>query len=417
MNLPDILITLLTELIRTAITYKIAQVFFTDDENDIIRYLAYGISFAATSAVYLLLHSPILNLCVTLACLLLIAFTYHSSDIKRRIAFGPIILSLSAILDTISVYMTGGMTDNAIYGQVQSFVSVMLYLLAYIIYRRISHGHIYKSMSVYEWISLIGILAVSILCLVVLVSDAGISSRTVIVISFALLLNDIVVYYLFSALSRRYMSEREALMLKEHMSRYEADLSAHLEQEDRLRAVRHDMKHHLLELKALAEASQYDEISEYISDMQLESSTDEPIDTGNQPVDSILGYMMRHAEGSGIRVISHITIPEDIIFPVYDLTVILGNLMDNAIENTLKSKDPCISIMMKYTMSCLLISISNTYDGAVNESGGKLLTTKSDTASHGIGLSSVRSVVERNHGELTIDYDKEMFTVKVMLYG
>lgn len=218
-------------------------------------------------------------------------------------------------------------------------------------------------MSIYEWLSLIGILTVSIICLVILVFDPGISSYTVIAVCFALLLNDIVVYYLFSRLSSRYQSERETLLLKEQMSRYEADLSAHMKQEDRIRLLQHDMKHHLLELKAMAEASQYDDIADYISEMSLQGfGSDMPVSTGNRPVDSILGYTIRHAEESGVRVIHHITIPQDIIFPVYDLTVILGNLLDNAVENAVKAKDPSISVNMKYAMNCLLIDISNSYD-------------------------------------------------------
>lgn len=416
MNYLNIIITLLTELIRTVITFKTAKVFFSDDDASPIRISAYSFSFIATSALYLFYHNPVLNLCVTLLCLLTVAFTYDA-DVKRRIGFAVIILSLSAALDTLAVYITGGMTEDPLYGQVQSFISILLYLLAYVIYHRISHRQIKKSMSIYEWLSLIGILTVSIICLVILVFDPGISSYTVIAVCFALLLNDIVVYYLFSGLSNRYQSERETLLLKEQMARYEADLSAHMKQEDQMRLLQHDIKHHLLELKAMAEASQYDDIADYISEMSLQGfGPDMPVSTGNRPVDSILGYTIRHAEESGVRVIHHITIPQDIIFPVYDLTVILGNLLDNAIENAVKAKDPYISVNMKYAMNCLLIDISNSYDGTVNEVEGKLLTTKTDASSHGIGLSSVRSVVDKNHGELCIDYDSNRFNVKVMLY-
>lgn len=412
----NMLITLLAELIRTVITYKTAKVFFSDDDMPAIRITAYSISFMITSVLYLSYNKPILNLCITFFCLLAVAYTYDA-DIKRRIGFAAIILSLSAALDTLAVYITGGMTENPLYGQVQSFISILLYLLAYLIYHRISRRQIKKSMSVYEWLSLIGILTVSIICLVILVFDAGVSSHTVIIVCFALLLNDIVVYYLFSRLSSRYQSERETLLLKEQMSRYEADLSAHMKQEDRIRLLQHDMKHHLLELKAMAEASKYDEIADYISEMPLQNiDPDSAINTGNRPVDTIMGYMLRQAEERGVRVIHHITVPQNTVFPVYDLTVILGNLMDNAIENAVKAEDPCVSVYIKYAMNCLLIDISNTYDGAVNEAGGKLLTTKADAASHGIGLSSVRTVVDKNHGELCIEYDKERFTVKVMLY-
>ena len=72
------------------------------------------------------------------------------------------------------------------------------------------------------------------------------------------------------------------------------------------------------------------------------SVLDNMIGTGNVALDGILNYMCSKALKNNIQVTRKITVPEDAELVAYDMNIILGNLLDNAIENALKTDEPKI---------------------------------------------------------------------------
>ncbi len=91
----------------------------------------------------------------------------------------------------------------------------------------------------------------------------------------------------------------------------------------------------------LAAGKRYDELESYLSAM---TEAAEPlynmIGTGNPSVDGILDYMCAKAQDKGVTVKRKLRIPEDIRLSAYDMNIILGNLLENAIENSLKTENP-----------------------------------------------------------------------------
>ena len=92
--------------------------------------------------------------------------------------------------------------------------------------------------------------------------------------------------------------------------------------------------------------------------------------------------------------------------------VILGNLMDNAIEAGEKTEAPYIVIQIRQINKSLYIAIQNRMEGKMQ---GELFTTKKDKKNHGFGLASVRKTVEKYSGHMQIDRKDGIFVVEIML--
>ena len=103
----------------------------------------------------------------------------------------------------------------------------------------------------------------------------------------------------------------------------------------------------------------------------------------------------------------------------YDIAVILGNILDNAIRASLEcdEKERSININIKYNRGVMSILVMNAYANNINVTKNVLpVTTKDDSFEHGIGLANVRNTVEKYHGELIIKTENKKFIADIILY-
>ena len=144
--------------------------------------------------------------------------------------------------------------------------------------------------------------------------------------------------------------------------------------------------------------------------------------TGNAVTDVILNDKWYRAERAGIRFEAEFWYGGEI--PVFDLGIILNNLLDNAIEacEKLEPEKRFIRLTLKRKKQFLLLDVENSFDGTVPmQKGGLLpLTTKQTSLpeimmEHGIGLENVRDIAERYFGGVTIKIEGDIFRVTVML--
>ena len=93
--------------------------------------------------------------------------------------------------------------------------------------------------------------------------------------------------------------------------------------------MRHDMKHHMNELKILAAKGEISAIEEYIDDMrEFINNPYEIVSSGNLEIDSVMNYMLYRAEEEGCNVNVKVQLPESVRHS-FDINVILGNLLEN----------------------------------------------------------------------------------------
>ncbi|MBR0092420.1 MAG: GHKL domain-containing protein [Lachnospiraceae bacterium] len=191
--------------------------------------------------------------------------------------------------------------------------------------------------------------------------------------------------------------------------------------QDGIRRVRHDMKNHMTNIKGLAACGNYAELEDYIT--RLDETISAPVflaQTGHPVTDIILSDKQSLMQENDIRFTSQFVIEGEPFIPVYDLGIVLNNLLDNAIEacGKIASGERFISLSGKYKGNFMLITVENSFDGQVSQNAdGSYRSTKSgDTASeHGFGLKNVQEIAERYLGGVTIDHSDQTFRVTVML--
>ena len=190
-----------------------------------------------------------------------------------------------------------------------------------------------------------------------------------------------------------------------------------------IRKVRHEMKNHMANIKGLAGAGEYGEIEEYVRRMdETMQELEYKYVTGNAVTDVIINDKCRRAEKAGIRFDADFRYGGEI--PVFDMGIILNNLLDNAIEacEKLETGKGFVRLSLKRKKQFLILCVENSFDGAVPVSKGSPLppTTKQSIlpgiiTEHGIGLENVRDIAERYFGGVNIKVKGDVFHVTVML--
>lgn len=237
-----------------------------------------------------------------------------------------------------------------------------------------------------------------------------------------LLFINVLIFYIYIRLADDLQIRRMNLVYEQQLDLCER----HQEETEfsvlQIRDVRHSMRNHLLSILAYAEKGEREKLIRFVTDV-IEDGKLRPskmVNTGNIVTDSLIGYWQKTAENAGIEFLSELSIPMEIPFRGADISLIMGNLLENAVEGAGKAeRRKYIRLKMKYDKNNLLITVENSYKGELAKGkGGELKTTKADSTNHGIGLSSVRRASGKYQGVVTIDDTvSERFLVRVVLYG
>ncbi len=181
------------------------------------------------------------------------------------------------------------------------------------------------------------------------------------------------------------------------------------------RTARHDMRQHLHMLSALVSDKKYEELEAYIKkygNSVCASST--VIYCKHYGINALLQYFSGFSGEHGIGFSAHVELPEDIGIPDDVLAVLLGNLLENATEACMSETAPLISVRGKMDGNMLFFKIINSSTKEIKKSpNGLYLSTKHE--GRGIGLRSVRSIVNDYNGILQIEQKDGLFTVAVLV--
>lgn len=246
--------------------------------------------------------------------------------------------------------------------------------------------------------------------------------KPVIALTIALmLLFNFLVFYLYDLLLAGVLIEQENLLLFQQNKMFEQYLYEMEQNQNEIRAMRHDMTNILLGLLAQAESENLynkkaiqNAFQETLGQIKARGSKAQ---SGFPAVDVILNYKANYATQSSVTIDAKIGISNLDGFDAKVITQIIGIALDNAIEacqNVLK-EERRITVSIFQRDSNLYIYVSNPYKGKILlEDNGRLRTQKIE-GGHGIGLKSITRLIDANEGLLSIDYANQIFTLQIIL--
>lgn len=181
---------------------------------------------------------------------------------------------------------------------------------------------------------------------------------------------------------------------------------------------RHDLRHHVLTMENLVNSGDTDELRKYLSElMERYQLEDALVYCSNTTVNGVLLFFSREAKNSDIEYKVSIGIPEDIGIAKTDLSILFGNLLENAVEACRRQTagERRIHVRGQTTQNAFALTIDNTYETApVKDKRGRFRSMKHSGA--GIGTESVKSIVARYNGVIEFETKGDLFCVSVMLY-
>lgn len=243
------------------------------------------------------------------------------------------------------------------------------------------------------------------------------NDSTLICLSIICLIN-VNTYYIYEKISDSWKDKLMNAEMEQQIRIYENQFDIIEQTQQNIRSLKHDMKNHISLLRIFLKDKEYEKAIEYV-DILGEGLKNEReyVKTGNIEVDSILNYKLEYIEkklGCGLDI--QVSVPEQSFMSGFDLNVLLGNLLDNAIDAIKKAEEKYLSIIIRYTHGVLYISVYNTFDGKIKKKGGRLLTRKKDKNNHGVGLENVNRIIEKFGGTMKIEYDKLLFKIDIILF-
>lgn len=184
-----------------------------------------------------------------------------------------------------------------------------------------------------------------------------------------------------------------------------------------MRGWRHDYKNHIAAMKIHLEQGNYELLGNYLNELNEDlTNVDTVLKTGNVMVDAILNSKISLAESKNINVDATAKVPEKIRVSDTDICVIIGNLLDNAIEACCKLED-CdkrfIRIYIGLLKQQLYISVSNSVGGEIKKVGKAYLTTKNEN--HGFGLKRIDKIVSCYGGYINRQDETDVFATEIMI--
>ena len=190
-----------------------------------------------------------------------------------------------------------------------------------------------------------------------------------------------------------------------------------------IRRIRHDLKNHLSGLLGMVQTGQTREAEKYIMQMLDVGAGDRPEEvsrSGNIVVDSIINHAYTVAQKDNIQFNVNVLVPAALPFESGHLAIVLGNLLENALEACRDIPDGkgFICLDISYAKGIFQLCIKNNYQVKRKKDNiGHYLTTKDDTIYHGLGLSSINHAVVNYHGQMEITDNDNVFQVIVVMYG
>lgn len=242
----------------------------------------------------------------------------------------------------------------------------------------------------------------------------------VLFISITFLVLSLIVVYFFVVICSAFQRDKLLFTLEANNKALEEALATQNSNSENLRKIRHDIVKHTANAVLLIENGNANAAANLLRNVGDSVGKIVPkynINTGNSVVDAIISSRAALCESKGISFTYCIEPLDEIKIETSDLSSLLSNLLDNAVEAAEKTTNGIIKIDIFKYKAYLDIRIENSFPGknSIVHSGMRLLSTKFDGAMHGYGTQIIEGIAQKYSGDATWNADGDNFKFNVLL--
>lgn len=364
---------------------------------------------------------------LTFACVLILSLGFMIKTSYRLLLSGVLLalLGISDVLAVMSQLLFFNISTEKTYtepyyslGVLQTFIIIftILFLIHHTKHHRFVNVHSKKIWILYS-LPLATVLAIWIEYAIVCSFELSTRFELLLIANaFVLILTNFIVFYFSDNMYEKLEYEYKLRIAEEMISKQRQKYFSLVEGNAEIKQIKHDQRNFILGAITDLKQNKYETLEKHLS-KQLETlekfNYDNP---DNQIFDIIIESKQIEAEKQGITIFRDIHSLSILQIDSIDFAIIIGNLLDNAIEATTKIKElksKTIEAFIEVNNTHVLISITNSVDKDINVD--QLATTKSDTTNHGFGLLSVHKIVDKYKGSFILKCHDGIFEASIML--
>lgn len=367
----------------------------------LLNRLTYVSYFLISTIGWLYGKNPMLNLILNTLPILLITFQYYASWSKK----------IFSVISSCAVGMFIDWMGSAVLGDVEviksGFIQAIVFLILCSLFRyyyKNQEEYFFKSK--YSWFLILISIGTALIGVLTVNENSSYDYLIALILLFINFLN----FYIYNLEQESFKAHHKLKLIETSNYAYQNQIKIMNESQQKIRFLRHDFHRHINKLKLLSEENDMQSLTQYLNEMEDSVVTKKEYSkTGNEDVDSLLNYELSLAAEFGAEIINDVNLPEKLNISSFDITIILGNLMDNAIEALRHSEKKLLKVNIQFNKGIIRIDIENSYDPKYRK--------KHDGREHGIGLLSVENTLQKYHGKLDSYPEESKYHTTAIFYN
>lgn len=231
-----------------------------------------------------------------------------------------------------------------------------------------------------------------------------------------ILMTNSLVYVLYVNMQKDHAKQLEYSILQQAFKSQEKSVEETKILYQSVRSIRHDLKQHFQVALTMLHSGKINEAVDYMekyNDTVLDGISNK-VFCDNDVVNYIINSKSKICSDRHIKIYIYIAneIPE---FSDLDLCVLLGNALDNAIEGVSGDGNNEIYLELRNVDNFFMISVKNTITNSVLEYNPNLISTKNEKEVHGLGILSMKEVVQKYNGSVEFYESDNKFCCDMLL--
>ena len=230
----------------------------------------------------------------------------------------------------------------------------------------------------------------------------------------ALVVSNVLIFFFLDTMNETILNKEKLALSETLIAKMEERYKELLKSNDEIRRIRHDHKNFLLGAIAQIEKGDAETLKENLQS-QLDGQNEEnAVNSGNGALDIIIGSKIKIAEKYNIAFEYNFYRIGTINFESTDLSVLIGNALDNAVEGAKNVEgEKVIKISVSANDGQMIFAITNPVKNKIDIND--LATTKTDDVNHGYGIYSMKRIAERYNGDVVFFSTDDTFKTVIYL--